>query len=686
MNELHEKVEKEIAELAQASGRVSDPLFSAEALTPEPDLNENATPWIYGEAELECWRRLLLRKRKDAAKLNVGDPSPYYLPFSKASFQLELAENYTGSIEFRAVGDVTVNVDGHVIYRGKAADTFHGIEALAGKILRVDIDAQEELPALLIESGPFSTSSMSWRWSTDSIDSAPVTAFPQTRSGVPPHRLELREKTFTPVSEEKGLYDFGHELLGRITFRCDSTPSLFVGESEVEARNDDPSHFEQSPALQPDGEGGWISEHPLAFRYLRITGGRVSDVRCRALFHPVRYRGAFACSCERLNRIWMVSCYTLRLCMHDFLIDGIKRDRLSWSGDMAMMLLIDAYTFADSEVVRRSLTALGRPGISEKHINGIVDFSMWWIISQDLYQRYFGDVVHLRKDWPRIRDTVERLLARSDSSGLFPQEENTWLFIEWTDQPKMTALQILWWWALRSGAKLARRMGEETLSAQWDSCAETLAATLHERAWDPKAGGWRGLPDGTSALSRHPNLLAVISGLALSDQYEAIAAVLLDPKIKPVGTPFMAGFEAMALGQLGATDLLLDRARIYWGEMLDRGATTFWEAIDPAQTGDANYCFYDRPFGKSLCHAWAGGPAAFLASEICGLRPIADGWSQITVDPRLGSLEWARATVPTPHGNIEISIKKAVATLRIPAGITAQWGSRSLTGPGEFTS
>jgi hypothetical protein len=56
------------------------------------------------------------------------------------------------------------------------------------------------------------------------------------------------------------------------------------------------------------------------------------------------------------------------------------------------------------------------------------------------------------------------------------------------------------------------------------------------------------------------------------------------------------------------------------------------------------------------------------------------------VDPRLGSLEWARATVPTPHGNIEISIEKAVATLRIPAGITAQWGSRTLTGPGEFTS
>ena len=74
-----------------------------------------------------------------------------------------------------------------------------------------------------------------------------------------------------------------------------------------------------------------------------------------------------------LNDIWFKSAYTLRLCMHEFLMDGIKRDRLPWAGDLAMSMMVNAYTFADREIVRRTIAMLGREGIAQTDINDIAD-------------------------------------------------------------------------------------------------------------------------------------------------------------------------------------------------------------------------------------------------------------------------------------------------------------------------
>jgi len=672
---------------------VIDPVYNAKKLVPEPDIKEDAASWLYGQAELECWRLQVLRQRKDAAKLKVGYPGMFHEASPKGSFQTTLAPDQPlpGAIDLRAVGDVVVSLGERVIYRGAAMEKSHRIECpkdlpATAQTLRVDLSSSDGAPpALLIESGPFSTDLASWRWSADGSDFTEASAFPQTRSGVPPHHLELQEVVLKPLSRQGDLFDLGCELFGRISFQCSGQPALFVGESIAEARNSDPDHFEQSPAIKPNGEGCWISEHPMALRYLRITGGEPTNIECRALFHPAQYRGAFACSDEGLTRIWMNSAYTLRLCRQDFLIDGVKRDRLPWTGDLVMSLMADAYAFGNGEIVRRSLTALGRAGIAQADINGIVDYSMWWVIAQDQYQKYFGDVAHLRNDWPRIKDTLDRLTARCDEDGLFQPTPEWWLFIDWVEADKLTSLDMLWWWAQRSGVELATRMGDKASAARWKKNADALSEVLYARAWNEQDCYWRGSPDSASGPSRHASLLAVISGLANADQRDAICAMLLGQEANPVGTPYMAGFENIALGHLGAIDSMLERVNTYWGAMLDCGATTFWEAYDAAQKGDEAYAFYGRPFAKSLCHAWSSGPAAFLPSEILGLRPIADGWARFTVEPRLGSLQWACATVPTPHGDIEVSIESHRMTLRLPAGTTAQWRENTFTGPGWFT-
>ena len=109
----------------------------------------------------------------------------------------------------------------------------------------------------------------------------------------------------------------------------------------------------------------------------------------------------------------MCSAYPLRLCIRHFLIDGIKRDRLPWAGDLALSLLANAYTFADPEPVRRTLTILGDAGIGEQHVNGATDYTLWLLICHDLYLRYFEDPAFLERLYPGIAAMVRHLLESS---------------------------------------------------------------------------------------------------------------------------------------------------------------------------------------------------------------------------------------------------------------------------------
>lgn len=178
--------------------------------------------------------------------------------------------------------------------------------------------------------------------------------------------------------------------------------------------------------------------------------------------------------------------------------------------------------------------------------------------------------------------------------------------------------------------------------------------------------------------------MAIVSGLTPSDQYGRIKALLENTAIQPVGSPYMAGFEVMALGKLGNTDYMQKHVNEYWGGMLKRGATTFWEAYDPEETYEKQYSFYGRPYGKSLCHAWSAGPAAFLPSELFGLKPIEDGWKRFSLHPNLGHLDWATVCLPTKFGNIVVNIDHDDIQISIPEGTTLEWKGNSIAGPRIF--
>ncbi len=643
---------------------VLDPAFSIHGCAPEEMILDCEPKWLYGQYECEAFLLDRMIDAKNEAKLKVG----YTKNLRKVSPQafFSTAVIVGGTIEFRAVGAVTVIFNDAVIFEAAPSGEVHTIHLENPGNLTVKLaveDTAEDIPALL----PLNVLD-GWLYSADGNNFAEPVRRNQRTDALPPHKAVLPQIPLLPRQVSSTIWDAGVELLAYVDIECDTEPEMYVGESLAEAENNNAADDEQTFELVKTGDRVWTSKVPLAFRYIRIEGVVNPQVGLRALFHPVEYTGAFSMRDKRMTQIWMHSAYTLHLCMNNFLLDGIKRDRLPWAGDLAVSLMGNAYSFRDAQIVRDSLSVLGAAGIRDGHINDIADYSSWWLINHELYQIYYGDPEFLKREYPRITETLDILLAQRDERGFLKGDtgHHDFFFIDWVPGSKVTAVQILLVRALRAGAALADRMADSVRAESLRKEADKLAATINQLCFLPEKGLYASAPGGTEIL-RHANLLAVVTGMAPAGAEKTIAEMLKAHEVPALGTPYMSVFEALAIAMGGCFDDALKRIDEIWGGMLDFGATTFFEGFDPAHSGSEHYVFYARPFGKSLCHAWGAGPLFLLPQLFAGIKPASDGWKTFKFQPRPG-LTCALA-VPTPRGVIELVMEEGkVLKLTVPEG------------------
>ena len=136
-----------------------------------------------------------------------------------------------------------------------------------------------------------------------------------------------------------------------------------------------------------------------------------------------------------------------------------------------------------------------------------------------------------------------------------------------------------------------------------------------------------------------------------------------------VATPYMKHLECLAIARLGERRAALQSIRSYWGGMLTTDATTFFEAFNEQETMVDVAQFYDRPFARSLCHAWAAGPCALYPEILLGARPSSDGWEQWICDP-LECVSSMSATIKTRYGIISLTLTPDNIEVFVPEGTT----------------
>lgn len=639
-----------------------DPFYSASEKIPPRRQTEPEVNWLYPRAEYECFQLLQMRRITRILKMKVGYTENLHQPSSCVHFRRKAD---AGILDLRIHGDFKAFLNGTPLKAEKqdGEQIRFRLPAPGQFLLTVCVDDDgKSLPSIASALPGWEASAPSEENRNTGTDDASFTA--ACPGGNPYGEANLAEGVELPLKEfAPGRFDAGREILAEVEIHSPEKPTSFgFGESPAEMENRDPAVAEQNWELLEKDPGIWKTPAPIAFRYLRAESGKPSmplRILCRPSVTPVCYRGAFAAD-EELNRIWICSAYTLRMCMQYFLLDGIKRDRLPWVGDLALSVLASAYTFAEAEPIRRSLVALGRPGIRKTHLNGVVDYSLWYLIAHDSYQLYFSDPDFLQQQYPEISEHIDVLLHHcSPDAFLIPYDDYEQNFtIDWIDGKKTSALQTLFYWSLHSAARLARRRKDDALEKRCRDHALRLKQSLFEKAWDPEKGLFFDVPgEPESGFHRHANFLAILGGLTGKEENLRIVKELLNGNLPPAGTPFMLAFELLAMYRAGEAAAALAKIREVWGGMLQVGATTFFEAWDSRKKNREIYSFYDRPYGLSLCHAWSSGPAFLLPLIFSGCEATDDGWKSFRAAP-LKLVPGQAVTIPTPYGQIEIYEEK----------------------------
>ena len=500
-------------------------------------------------------------------------------------------------------------------------------------------------------------------WHFDAIDTPPSS-----------YRLEREERR--PVSHHAittngTLYDFGQETFGYLKLKgLQGTVRIYYGESREEAL--DKEHCETldvvNGQLATQKNANHNSQFSIvncqlskAFRFVYIEkdgDATYDDVLMDYEYAPfdAQHSGSFRCSDDEINRIWDVAAYTM---------DGIKRDRWTWSGDAIQSYLMNYYLRFDAECVKRTIRQLRGKDPVTAHVNTIMDYTFYWFKSIHDYYEYTGDVDFVREMWPRMVTLMDYVEGRLNSEGMAEGQPDDWIFVDWVDFPmhKRGTLcfeQILLMKAMETMAICAKLLGIN--KSDYRVKAEELRNKIKQTFWSyEQKAYYHAIEDGTMnrQITKFPNMFAILYGLAYEEERrEIMQSVMLNPAIDPITTPYMRFYELETLLIDGRHEQVLKEMRDYWGGMLREGATSFWEKYVPSEKGTQHLAMYGRPYGKSLCHAWGASPVYLLGKYYLGVRPTKPGYEEFEIRPSLGDLDWMMGDVPTPHGMIHVEMNR----------------------------
>ena len=488
---------------------------------------------------------------------------------------------------------------------------------------------------------------------------------------------ERQPEACEAITENAMLYDFGRETFGYlIVHNLVNTVNVYYGESREEAL--DKEHCETLDRLSNSEAWDCVADSK-AFRFVYIEkedGASYDDVSMDYEYAPfdAAHTGSFRCSDDELNKIWDVAAYTMDLTTREFFMDGIKRDRWTWSGDAIQSYLMNYYLRFDTECVKRTIRQLRGKDPVTAHVNTIMDYTFYWFKSILDYYQYTGDVDFVREMWPRMVTLMDYVLSRTNADGWAEGRPDDWIFVDWVDFPMhkrgiLCFEQILFCKALETMAVCAKLLG---LKTNYRLKSEELRNKIKQTFWSYEQQAYlHAIEEGVmnTQITKFPNMFAILYGLTYEgERKEIMQSVMLNPAVDPITTPYMRFYELEALCMMGYHKDVLKEMRSYWGGMLHEGATSFWEKYVPSETGTQHLAMYGRPYGKSLCHAWGASPVYLLGKYYLGVQPTKPGYEEFEVRPELGDLEWMEGDVPTPQGLIHVFMDKHQVKVKATAG------------------
>ena len=470
------------------------------------------------------------------------------------------------------------------------------------------------------------------------------------------------------IFTQKGAFvilDFGKELCGSLRFVTRAVVGgvakfrIILGESLSEAC----SSIGEKNATNDHSSRDFIVDVPSmsdmtfgssGFRFARVELVSEAEVWVQNIFAinalpKFEKEGYITTSDDELNKIIETAIYTLKLNFQNgYIWDGIKRDRLIWCGDLNPEILTAIYLLGDNKYVTNSLSFLRNTTPLESWMNWIPTYSAWWVINLCDYCRLTGNTAYFEENRMYARAIMEKFDGCIDEDGKMDfnvPEGAAEFFLDWptyqTDDAVIGTASLLIY-----AAKTFLRMEENehchAIICKLKSYLEQPCAYKQTRAFQ------------------------ILAGREVAEDVD-----FLEQGGAEGYSTFMSYYILTADAGVNGKEML-PIIKEYFGAMLSRGATTFWEdfhmdwlngsgRIDEfPKEGEKDihgdygaFCY--QGFRHSLCHGWACGVLAFVYEYMLGLT-LLDGGETYEIKPNPLGVKEIHAKIPTKAGWLEIDV------------------------------
>jgi alpha-L-rhamnosidase len=481
--------------------------------------------------------------------------------------------------------------------------------------------------------------------------------------------------------------DLGRTVHGRLTAEVEGQPGAILDIGWDERLTQDtqrPLPFPGSLYSPWNQVDSWILDgraralttiDARAGRYLLIAAWgndpiRLKNIQIHEEHYPVVQVGSFHTSDALLNQIWQVGVETLLPNMLDSYVDTPWRERGQWWGDAYVANRINQVAFGDRQLVLRGLEYMANtmqtepaPGLSPSNLgHHMLDYTMLWVHSlAEMIQILPDDQAYaLAANHYTI---LTRFMGHLESyenpaSNLLELPDRHWSQNAYIDtfgrhsrigQP--TALNALYYGTLQQAALIADRVNDPLSATKWQEKAQQVKQNINAALFIPSehrylSNLYNGEPTGPSP---HAQAWPLVYQIVPDEEIPRVADALLELVSTDPASPninvFGMNWVLEALGKSGKIAEGIEVINQYYGYMLEKDATTWWEL----------FSVYPN-MSQSLSHSWGGAPTRFLTTYVLGISRTGPNTWQLY--PGFNSVDSAQGTLPLQDGTLHVQWEK----------------------------
>jgi hypothetical protein len=375
----------------------------------------------------------------------------------------------------------------------------------------------------------------------------------------------------------------------------------------------------------------------------------------------------------------------------DTTVDGSKRDRIAYAGDLDIALISSLASTYGVSYVKGTLDLIGSyqltPGFFaptaktqqqplstpiDANFTGLIGYSLNLLTAAASFYKRTGDA-DIPKEWgPR----TQRMLDWTHSqilpdSGLFNISNTAfggdWNYYDPQQSGIVTKFNMVYAYALQECISLLADAGIDT--APYQSRLDTLRTGINNNLWSNELNAYHLSQFVHNGFGQDSNALVILAGATTSNHTTSTVLSTLKQLSTPNGplafspgaieagfseyiSPYASAYHLRAAFESRDADTAMDLLKTLWAPMANPNGANytgcFWETLN-ADGAPA--------LGRitSLCHAWAAGPTGELSEHVLGVKPVTPGYREWRVAPLTLGLEWAWGRFPVPGGEITVA-------------------------------